>query len=109
MSLYIFLNIRSETPPNTPQRVQISAQQTEHVQDSPEHCHLLNPAGNNLPPSRFNLPNIPPAVPALSNHNADPFGAPGQPAIYNSQTYDNLPAGLAAQVAALPLLPAAPT
>ena len=43
--LFIFfplipLNIRPETPPNTPQRVRIAAQQSErdsHVLDSPEH------------------------------------------------------------------------
>ena len=47
------------------------------------------------------MPNIPAPLPAVSNSSVDPFAAPGQPAVLNGQVYNNLPAGLAAQVAAL--------
>ena len=46
-------------------------------------------------------PHIPAPVPAASNSSIDPFAAPGQPAVFNGQTYNNLPAGLAAQMAAV--------
>ena len=38
---------------------------------------------------------------AIPNSSVDPFAAPGQPAVLNGQVYNNLPAGLAAQVAAV--------
>ena len=98
---HFFLNIRPETPPNTPQRVWIAAQQSEHdsrVLDSPEHHCLSEPHNSCIPPSRFNLPNMPAPFPAVSNSSVDPFAAPGQPAVLNGQVYNNLPAGLAAQV-----------
>ena len=98
----ISLNIRPETPPNTPQRVRIAAQQSERdsrVLDSPEHRRLSEPHSSRVPPPRLNLPNIPAPLPAGSNSSVDPFAAPGQPAVYNGQVYNNLPAGLAAQVA----------
>jgi len=47
------------------------------------------------------LPDISAPLPAVPNSSVDPFAAPGQPAVYNGQTYNHLPAGLAAQVAAL--------
>ena len=47
------------------------------------------------------MPNIPAPVPAVPNSSIDPFAAPGQPAVLNGHTYNNLPAGLAAQVAAV--------
>ena len=47
------------------------------------------------------MPNVPAQFPAVPNSSVDPFAAPGQPAVYNGRTYNNLPAGLAAQVAAL--------
>ena len=109
----ILWNIRPETPPNTPQRVQIYAQQTEHDQhvlDSPEHHCLPNPSGNNLPSHRFNLLNIPGPPSALpNNNNTDPFAAPGQAAIYNGQTYNNLSPHLAAHLAAMLMMPAQAT
>ena len=111
-SLFIFfplisLNIRPETPPNTPQRVCIAAQQAEHdihVLESPEHHCLSEPHSSHIPPPRFNLPNVPAPLPAVRNNSVDPFTAPGQPAVYNGQTYNHLPAGLAAQMAAMPAL-----
>ena len=98
------VNIRPETPPNTPQRAHIAAQQSErdrHVLDSPEHCRLSEPLNNHIPPPRFNIPNIPTGPPAVPNNSVDPFVVPGQPAVLNGQVYNNLPADLAAQVAAL--------
>jgi len=98
------LNIRPETPPNTPQRVRIAAQQAERdsrVLESPEHRRLSEPHSSCIPPPRFNLPDISAPLPAVPNSSVDPFAAPGQPTVYNGQAYNNLPAGLAAQVAAL--------
>ena len=54
------------------------------------------------------MPNIPAPLPAVPNSSVDPFAAPGQPAVYNGQAYNNLPAGLAAQVAALGALAPVP-
>ena len=107
----ILLNIRPETPPNTPQRVRIAAQRSERdsrVLDSPEHRRLSEPHGSRIPPPRLNLPNIPAPVPAsvFSNNNADPFAAPGQPTVYNGQTYNHLPPDLAARMAAMTAMPA---
>jgi len=98
------ITIRPETPPNTPQRVRIAAQQAERdsrVLDSPEHRHLSEPHSSRIAPPRFHLPNIPAPLPAGPSNNVDPFAAPGQSAVLNGQTYNNLPAGLAAQVAAV--------
>jgi hypothetical protein len=103
--------IRPETPPNTPQRVHIYAQQAERdscVLDSPEHCRLSEPQSSRMPPPRFNLPQIPAPVPAVPNSSVDPFAAPGQPAVLNGQIYNNISAGLAAQVAALAAMPPMP-
>jgi len=105
----ISLIIRPETPPNTPQRARIAAQQSERdrrVLDSPEHRRLSEPHNNRIPPPRLNLPNIPGPFPAVSNNNADPFVAPGQPTVYNGQTYNHLPPDLAARMAAMPAMPA---
>jgi hypothetical protein len=109
--LLILLNIRPETPPNTPQRVRIAAQRSERdsrVLDSPEHRHLSEPHSSRIPPPRFNLPNIPAAFPAVPNSSVDPFAAPGQPAVYNGQTYNHLPPDLAACMAAITAMPTAP-
>jgi len=105
------VTIRPETPPNTPQRVRIYAQQAERdsrVLDSPEHRCLSEPQSSRMPPPRLNLPHIPAPVPAVPNSSVDPFAAPGQPAVLNGQTYNNLPAALAAQVAALAAMPPMP-
>ena len=72
--------------------------------DSPEHHRLPNPSGNNLPPPRFNLLNIPGPPSAFpNNNNTDLFAAPRQAAIY---TYNNLSLDLAACLAAMPTMPA---
>ena len=104
-STLILLNIRPKTSPNTPQRVCIAAQQSERdscVLDSPKHRCLSEPHSSRIPPPRLNFPNIPALVsaPAPFNNNANPFAAPGQPAIYNGQTYNHLPPDLAAHIAA---------
>jgi hypothetical protein len=52
------------------------------------------------------LPNIPAPLPAVPNSSVDPFAAPRQPVVLNGQTYNNLPAELAAQVAAMAPMPA---
>ena len=104
-------NIRPETPPNTPQRVHIAAQQSERdsrVLDSPEHRHLSEPHSSRIPPPRLNLPNIPAPLPAVPNSSVDSFAAPGQPAVYNGQTYNHLPPELAARMAAMAAMPTAP-
>ena len=96
--------IRPETPPNTPQRARIFAQQAERdsrVLDSPEHRRLSEPHSSRIAPPRLNLPHIPAPFPAGPSNNVDPFAAPGQPVVFNGQTYNNLPAGLAAQMAAV--------
>ena len=98
-----------ETPPNTPQRVWIAAQQAERdsrVLDSPEHQRLSEPHSSRISLPRLNFGNIAAPFPVVPNSSVDPFAAPGQPAVYNGQAYNNLPAGLAAQVAAVaPMAP----
>ena len=99
--------IRPETPPNTPQRAQIAARHAERnrrVLDSPEHHHLPNAVVNQIPPPRLYLANVPQPLPGIPNHNADPFAAPGQSAIYNGQIFPYFAPTLAAQPAALPAL-----
>ena len=115
--IYCFLpnffskTIRPETPPNTPQRARIFAQQAEcdsRVLDSPEYHRLSEPHSSHIPPPRLNLPNVPAPMPAVPNNSVDPFASHGQPVVYNGQTYNHLPPELAARMAALTAMPAAP-
>ena len=54
------------------------------------------------------MPNIPAPFSAASNSSVDPFAAPGQPVVYNGQTYNHLPPDLAARMAAMTAMPTAP-
>ena len=67
---------RPETPPNTPQRVRIAAQQLERnqrIMDSPQNRRSPNPQGIQVPPLQFGISQWP-AGPTFSNHHNDPFG-----------------------------------
>ena len=44
----------------------------------------------------------------MPNSSVDPFAAPGQPVVYNGQTYHHLPPELVARMAAVAPMPIAP-
>jgi hypothetical protein len=96
---------RAETPPNTPRRARIAAQQLERSNrtlDSPQrhrtpHQAILPP----IPPLQFNGP---PPPPPLIIPGDDPFALP-PPVHFNGHQFNNLPQHLAQQVRNLPALP----
>ena len=105
--LFIHLEYRPETPPNTPQGARAAAHQNEHDNrnlDSPEHhCIHNNPYPPQIPPLQYNLP-IPQAPPLPGNAD-DPFALPPAPVHFNGHQYQNLHQHLAQQLQNLPALP----
>ena len=108
---------RSESPPNTPQRARIASQQEDRAGRILESPHMRRIPQRSPPlPIPFILPGIQP-LPTNNNHDGpDPFVTNPAPASSFTSIatpvlppgpappsrYPNLPAHLAAQLAALP-------
>ena len=103
IKLKLTLFYRAETPPNTPQRARIAAQQLDRSNrtlDSPQRHrtpHQANPP--HIPPLRFNgpPPPPPPPLPLVAIPEDDPFAVPASvvpghgPVHFNGHQYQHLP------------------
>jgi hypothetical protein len=110
--IFIFkkkLFVRAETPPNTPQRARIVAQQLERSNrtlDSPQrHRTPHHPVPPLIPPLNFNVPPPPPVVVAGDDPFALPAPAP-EPVHFNGRQYRHLPQHLAEAIQNLAPVPA---
>ena len=96
-----YFRLRPETPPNTPQRARIAAQQHERnnrILDSPQRHRTPH-----IAPLRFNNAPLPLPLPN-TNIPDDPFAPAPGPVHFNGQQYNNLPPHLAQQLQNLPAL-----
>ena len=96
---FTYFRLRPETPPNTPQRARIAAQQherTNRILDSPQRHRTPH-----IAPLRFNNAPLPLPLPN-TNIPDDPFAPAPGPVHFNGQQYNNLPPHLAQQLQNLP-------